>query len=45
MTEPSLKVQGFSLIDHNSNEHKQLLLKCTKAISSHVGPMIIRSLT
>lgn len=35
-----LKGKGFNLIDHNSNEHKQLLLKCTKAISSHVGPMI-----
>lgn len=35
-----LNSRGFNLIDHNSNAHKELLTKCTKAISSHVGPLI-----
>lgn len=35
-----LRLKGFNLIDHNSSKHKELLSKCTKTISSHVGPLI-----
>lgn len=32
--------KGFNLIEHESLQHRELLTKCTRTISSHIGPMI-----
>lgn len=32
-----LEKRGFKLVEHGSNSHKNLLKKCSKVISSHVG--------